>query len=193
MIADVSPSRLACALAAATALACAGPGQLAARDGAQRLVANDATSGVTVVMTTGAWPGDPWINREFSVVHVLVSNLGPEPVLLAPGDFQLVDARGFNYPLYDTGARFRRAGEPDRLHDPGRRENFKTILDGELAREALPWGVLEPGTQMRGFLYFDEAASRANLLEVRWHAETPKHQPLAQFSFPLAVSREPAY
>ena len=74
---------------------CAGPGEIVARNGAQRLVANDANSGVTVVLTTGSWPGEPWVAREFSVVHVLISNLGPEQVLLAPGDFELVDARGF--------------------------------------------------------------------------------------------------
>ncbi len=179
------------ALTASLLAACAGPGELVARNGAQRLVANDGPSGVTVVLTTNSWQGSPWIPGEFSVVHVLVSNLGDEPVLLAPGDFELVDQRGFHYDLYDTGGRFRLAGEPDRPHDPGRTANFREILDGEMASQALPWGTLQPGTQMRGFLYFEETQSRANLLTVRWHAETPTHRDIAKFEFPLAIARQP--
>ena len=187
----VSAFALVGALAGALS-ACAGPGAIVARNGAQRLVANDAPSGLAVVLTTGSWPGSNWVYDEFSVVHVLVSNLGPEPILLAPGDFELVDKRGFRYRLYDTGARFRRAEDPDQPHDLGRPGSVRNINDGELARVALPWGVLQPGTQMRGFLYFDESAERANLLNLRWHAQTPRHQQVAQFEFPLAVARPPA-
>lgn len=172
-------------------LACSGPRQLVAPTGAHRQVARDDVSGVTVVLTTSAWDGDPWVEDQFTVVHVLISNLGNEPVLLAPGDFELVDARGFRYTLFDTGARFREASMPNVPADRGGDASVQSILDGEMARSALPWGVLLPGTEMRGFLYFDDAEGHANLATLAWHAQTPAHQAVVDFDFPLAAARFP--
>jgi hypothetical protein len=180
------------ALLALTAIGlggCAVPGQLVASDGSHRLVARDDPSGITVVLTTEAWPDNDYLSADLTIVHVLVSNLSSQPVLLAPGDFELIDSRGFRYPLRDAGARFRQEGRPDLPYDPGQGRDFQGISGGELARNALPWGVLAPGTQMRGFIYFDKLTDRANHAELLWHAESPAHQPLADFSFPLSVAR----
>ena len=168
---------------------CAVQGQLVASDGSHRLVARDDPSGITVVLTTEAWPNDDYLSADLTIVHVLVSNLSQEPVLLAPGDFELIDSRGFHYPLRDAGARFRREGSPNLPYDPGQGRDFLGISGGDLARDALPWGVLAPGTQMRGFVYFEQLTDRANHAELIWHAESPTHQPLADFSFPLSVAR----
>ncbi len=171
--------------------ACAGPGRLVASDGTHRLVARDDASGLTVVLTTEAWPDEAYGAGDLTVVHVLVSNLSAQRVLLAPGDFELVDSRGFRYRLRDAGARFREQSTPDGAYDPGQGNDFVGISGGELARNALPWGVLEPGTQMRGFVYFESMVDRANHAELIWHAESPSHQPIVDFSFPLSVSRTP--
>ena len=169
--------------------ACAGSTRLVASDGTHRLVARDDATGLTVVLTTEVWEGDPYITQELTVVHMLVSNLSTQPVLLAPGDFELVDSRGFRYPLRDAGARFRQEGSPDLPYDPGGSGDFVGITGGELARNALPWGVLAPGTQMRGFVYFENLKDRANHAELIWHAGSPHHQSIVDFSFPLSVSR----
>ncbi len=176
----------------APAFGCAGPGELVAADGSHRLQATDRQSGITLILTTEAWDGgDLWGGDDVTVMHVLVSNLGPEPVLLAPGDFELRDTRGFRYDLYDAGGSFRPAGAPDRVYDPGRSMEFQTIgsYDGELEAAALPWGELLPGTQMRGFVYFEEVEDAANHARLVWHAQTPDHRSLGDFAFDLHVAR----
>ena len=91
--------------------ACANrPGELAAVDGTRRLVIRDTNSGLTVVLTMGAWDGvPPYLEEELTVLHVLVANMGRAPIRLAPGDFELTDERGFRYQLYDAGGSFRLA------------------------------------------------------------------------------------
>lgn len=186
------PSLVAGILGAILVTSCTLSAELVAPDGSHRLVARDDTTGVTVVLTTEAWEGERFVNTEMTAVHVLISNLSSQAILLAPGDFELVDRRGFVYELRDTGARFRREGTSDMGYDPGQNMSFSGVAGGELARNALPWGVLEPGTQMRGFVYFEGLVDRANAAELIWHAQSPAHMPVADFSFPLAVSRGPA-
>lgn len=186
---------------------CAGPRVLVAEDGSHRLTARDAESGVTVVVTSGVWQGEPEeLPDQWTVLHVLVANLGSTPVLLAPGDLELRDERGFRYELQDPGAVFALVepgtspdayARPDayereyrRDYDPGGPVEFEPIVaPGDVPAEALPWGVLEPGTQMRGFVYFESAESSANTATLTWHLTTPEHAPLVDLRFPLWVSR----
>lgn len=177
-------------------------GMLVAETGEHRLTARDADSGVTVVMTSGAWEGVPDdLESELAVLHVLVVNEGQQPILLAPGDFQFRDRRGFTYAVLDAGASFRLATNAERSsqkydfdlsqgYDPGGPGKVEAILpQGDIARLALPWGVLLPGTQMRGYLYLEPVAPTANGGTLTWHMKTPAHQPIADIEFPLAVTR----
>lgn len=187
--------------ALAAAGACTPSGTLVAPTGQRRFVARDDDSGVSVVVTTGAWQGQPaTLDREFTVAHVLVANMGSEPILLAPGDFELRDLRGFRYTLLDIGASFRRVVRADGSedyrdqrgvgYDPGTSERFQAI-DGspDMAAHALPWGVLEPGTQMRGYIYFEPLEHHANGGTLTWHMQTPDHRAIAEFNFDLRVAR----
>jgi hypothetical protein len=188
-------------LALALASGCAGRSALVAEDGSHRLTARDSESGVTVVLTSGVWEGQPSeLPEQWTVLHVLVANLGTEPVLLAPGDLELRDERGFRYELYDPGAVFALvepgssadayAREYRRDYDPGGPVEFEPIVaPGDVPAEALPWGVLEPGTQMRGFVYFESVESSANSAMLKWHFTRPDHAPLVDLQFPLWVSR----
>src|SRR5690606_14233580 len=98
---------LALALALAAPAGCATHGVLVAQDGSHRLSARDEGSGVTVVLTSGVWEGEPSeLPDQWTVLHVMVINLGDAPVLLAPGDLELRDERGFHYELFDVGAAF---------------------------------------------------------------------------------------
>ncbi len=184
----------------AGASGCAGSAQLVAPDGTHRLVARDAQSGVAVVLTTESWAGDSGYGDDLTIVHVLIANMGSEPVLIAPGDFELRDGRGFHYVLYDAGGAFAAVppgADPNAYsdqpvpYDPGRSSNYESVRtdDGELGRLALPWGVLQPGTQMRGFVYFDDVRDSANQATLVWHAQTPEHRPLADYGFNLAIAR----
>jgi len=177
-------------------------GVLVAHSGEHRLTARDEPSGITMVMTSGAWVGVPEdLDGELAVLHVLVANEGAQPVLLAPGDFEFRDRRGFAYAVLDPGASFRPATQSERAkgtydfaadagYDPGGPGEVEPILpQGDVARLALPWGVLLPGTQMRGYLYLEPVAASANGGTLTWHAKTPAHQPIADLVFPLAVSR----
>ena len=67
-----------------TLTACANnPGELAAVDGTRRLVVRDTNTGLTVVLTTGAWDGvPPFLEEELTVLHVLIANMGSAPVRL---------------------------------------------------------------------------------------------------------------
>ncbi|WP_146156081.1 hypothetical protein [Enhygromyxa salina] len=181
-------------------IGCATQAAVVAADGSHRLLARDANTGITVVLTTETWEGDSAYGEDLTIVHVLVANMGPSPVLLAPGDFELRDRRGFDYVLYDAGGAFQAVpagADPNAYaqqqlgYDPGRSLNYETVRtdDAELGRLALPWGVLLPGTQMRGFLYFEDLRDSANHATLKWHAQTPEHQPLAEFGFDLHVSR----
>jgi hypothetical protein len=158
----------------------------------------DPKSGVSVVLTTEAWQGGEFLDEDITVVHMLVANMGPEPVLLAPGDFELRDLRGFRYMLLDAGGSFASVPEgedPNTFqpvgYDPGRSTDFRSIRSDsqDLARSALPWGVLEPGTQMRGFVYFEQLTDAANAATLVWHAQSPAHQAIADFAFELNVAR----
>lgn len=181
---------------------CVGPGKLVAKTGEHRLTAADRKTGLTLVLTTGVWNGSPTnLEEEWTVVHALVSNLGEQPVLLAPGDFELEDLRGFSYPLLDPGATFYRATEEQtpvgsygrvyrRDYDPGGPVEFVPLdAPGDIGKLALPWGVLEPGTQIRGFLYFEPIVNSANGGTLVWRALTPEHRPLVDMRFELGVAR----
>jgi hypothetical protein len=186
------------ALAIAT-LACSTTRELVAADGSHRLIGRDANTGVTMVVTTEVWAGDPIAGDDLTIVHVLIANMGGEPVLLAPGDFELRDRQGFDYTLYDAGGSFETVpagSDPVAVatrqyplgYDPGRSLEFDVVDDGEMSELALPWGVLLPGTQMRGFLYFDDVRDEANHATLVWHAQTPDHRALADFGFDLHVA-----
>lgn len=191
--------------AAAVSLGCVTSSQLVAADGGHRLIARDASSGITVVLTTESWSGDTAYGEDLTIVHMLVANMGAEPVLLAPGDFVLRDRRGFRYVLYDAGGAFQAVPpgadpsawaeaqiEEEIGYDPGSTTDYESVRteDAELGRLGLPWGVLLPGTQMRGFVYFEDVRDTANHAVLEWHAQTPEHQPLAVFGFDLHVSRQ---
>ncbi len=173
---------------------------LVAADGSHRLLAHDHGTGVSMILTTEAWDGDPMYSNDLTIIHVVIANMGSEPVLLAPGDFELHDRQGFDYLLYDAGGSFSVVPEgsssvtPEAQapygYDPGRSFDYDNIEteDGQLSRLALPWGVLLPGTQMRGYLYFDDVREAANQATLIWHAETPDHRALADFGFDLHVA-----
>ncbi len=183
--------------------ACASRGVLVAENGDHRLRARDEPSGVTVVLTSGVWDGEPpSLPKEWTVVHVLVANLGSAPVLIAPGDLELRDERGFRYELLDPGAVFELADPKapvdsygrvyHRDYDPGGPVEFEPIIaPGDVAARALPWGVLQPGTQMRGFLYFEPVEASANAATLTWHFTGPDHAPIVDLRFPLFVARPP--
>lgn len=190
---------LAClflALSSSNLGGCAAKGQLVAADGSRRMIAQDKKDGLTMVVTTGAWTGSEIVDKTYSVIHVLIDNQGKTPVLIAPGDFQLRDRFGFLYSLYDAGGTFRKVvpGESyvdHRSYDPGLDTPFSEgySSDPEFARAALPWGVLDPGTQIRGFLYFDRLSANANRGTLLWQAQTPTHQRLSTLGFALFVAR----
>ena len=185
------------ALLSASLLAgCATRGELVAPDGSHRLQAGDPSSGITVVMTTAAWDGDSRVTEEFTPVHVLISNRGKREIRLAPGDFEFVDRRGFRYPLTDVGHYFSAATPGDSTirvsasYDTGLDPRFRTqSVPRDVSAAAFPWGVLQPGTSMRGFLLFDPISESANGGILRWHAVTPNDEIVARFEFDLAVAR----
>jgi len=183
------------------AVACATAGELVAPSGERRLVARDPQTGVTIVVTTGAWDGDPpSLPGEITVIHALVANMGDTPIRLAPGDLELVDVRGFRYSVLDVGASFVRvpndaatAGydrDLERSYDPGRNTEFLPFFPpGDASARALPWGVLEPGSQMRGFVYFEPVVRTANEVSLVWHIDTADNAPLVDAVFQFYVSR----
>lgn len=200
------PRSVLTALALAAVLsttACLRAGTLVASDGGHRLIARDEPTGITVVLTTQSWDGFPAdLDRQLTVIHVLVANMGKEPILLAPGDIELRDMRGFRAELLDAGGTFRqqpsdegetRGYRPNRnpSYDPGRSTDFGTIRTSteDVHRAALPWGVLQPGTQMRGFIYFERVENLSNRARLVWHFGTPSHRPLVDVAFDLYIAR----
>ncbi len=98
--------------------ACSTPlGTLASPDGARRMVARDPVTGLTVVITTVSWDGDPadWSER-VTILHALVHNAGAEPVTLAPTQISLTDGRGFRYDVLNIGGQF--TATPESLSEP---------------------------------------------------------------------------
>jgi hypothetical protein len=183
--------RLALALLVASA-ACIPSGELVAIDGSHRMVARDPQSGITVVLTTGAWQGIPSdLDDQITVLHVLVANMGNRPVRLAPGDINLVDERGFRRELLDAGGSFVQAGQNDSGYHPGRSLDFGRIewVGGDVASSALPWGVLVPGTSMRGYVYFDRVDLRGNAATLTWHFHDGDGRPIVDLTFDLYVAR----
>jgi hypothetical protein len=185
----------------AAPIGCATSAQLVASDGSHRLLGRDASSGITVVLTTESWSGDSAYGEDLTIVHMLVANMGSEPVLLAPGDFELRDRRGFGYVLYDAGGAFQAVpggGDPEAwasqeiAYDPGRSNNYESVRteDAELGRLGLPWGVLLPGTQMRGYVYFEDVRDTSNHATLKWYVQTPEHRPVTVFGFDLHVARQ---
>jgi hypothetical protein len=193
---------LAAAVAGVLAVtSCATTGELVAPSGERRLVARDPESGITIALTTGAWDGDPpTLPSEVTVVHAMVANMGDQPVRLAPGDLELVDARGFRYSLLDVGASFVRVPndaasasydrDVERSYDPGRKLDFVPFFaPGDGPARALPWGMLEPGTQMRGFLYFEPIVRTANEARLTWHIDRADQVPVFDAVFQFYVAR----
>lgn len=175
---------------------------LVAPTGETRQTARDTESGVTMVITSGAWAGAPEeLDQEVEVLHVLVSNEGDQPILLAPGDFEFRDRRGFRYAVLDPGASFRPATQAERSsnrydfelergYDPGGPAEVERIVpQGDIARLALPWGILLPGSQMRGYLYLEPVAESANGGTLTWRMTTAAHQRLADVVFEMTVAR----
>ncbi len=198
----VSPAR-SVALAACLLGGCSSrSGMLVAPTGETRQTGRDVESGVTMVITSGVWTGSPeGLEQELEVLHVLVANDGDQPILLAPGDFEFRDRRGFRYAVLDTGASFRPATNAERStgrydfdlergYDRGGPASVERVAPlGDLARLALPWGVLLPGSQMRGFLYLEPVAESANGGKLTWRMTTPAHQRIADVVFEMSVAR----
>ncbi len=167
-------------------------GELAARDGSRRMVARDPQTGISVVLTAGAWNGNPReLEGELTVLHALVANMGTQPVRLAPGDLDLIDERGFRHQLLDAGGSFRMLGQDDNGYHPGRHLKYGHLdwRDGEVRALALPWGVLQPGTQMRGYLYFRRLDGNANAAVLTWHFANDRSAPLVDLAFEFFVAR----
>jgi hypothetical protein len=205
VLARIGPARVVLGLVlaglCAVPLGCAARARLVAADGSHRLLARDPGSGITVVLTTESWAGDSAYGEDLTIVHLLIANMGAEPVLLAPGDFELRDRRGFDYVLYDAGGAFQAIpddsdpnayAQQQLAYDPGRSMDYETVHtdDAQLGRMGLPWGVLIPGTQMRGYVYFEDVRDSANHAVLVWRPQTPDHRPLAEFGFDLHVSRQ---
>ena len=182
-------------------LACARTGVLVAPTGHHRLTARDPESGLTVVLTTGVWEGRPRdLEHNLTVIHAVVANRSRDRrVVLAPGDIELRDLRGFRYRLLDVGATFHLAGSRPSAgygrayrhdYDIGQSAHFQTIrATGDLGHDALPWGVLEPGTQMRGYLYFEPVHRTGNGAALTWHFSSADGRPLVDLRFDFLVAR----
>ena len=177
--------------ALAAPIACIPRGELVATDGSRRMVARDPQTGVSVVLTTGAWEGSPYdLDRDLTVIHALVANMGSTPVRLAPGDLDLIDERGFRRQLLDVGGSFVQSGAVDRGYHPGRVLDYARYEGtGDVNASALPWGVLAPGTQMRGYLYFRRVDNSANAATLTWHFFSDQNQPLVDLAFDFYVAR----
>ncbi|MCB9701670.1 MAG: hypothetical protein H6711_07255 [Myxococcales bacterium] len=172
------------------ALACQPRGELVAADGGRRQSAVDPTSKVSVVLTTGAWEGDPYyLDEDLTVIHAVIANMGDRPVRLAPGDLDLIDERGFRHELLDAGGTFALEGKATHTYAIGRSNDFSSISPfGDIAPSALPWGVLLPGTTMRGYLYFKRVDNHANAARLTWHFFEPSGVPVVDIHFDFYIA-----
>lgn len=178
------------------------PAVLVGQGGHHRQTARAPGGEVTIVLTTRAWgalPSD--LEQQLAVLHVLVVNNGDEPIRLAPSDISFKDRRGFQYDLLDPGVSFYSVDSPqqpgygrayDEDYDPGMGDQdhlraFAALDD--VAALALPWGVLGPRTQMRGYLYFEPITAHANGGELRWRLHTSQDKLIYEAVFKLAVAR----
>lgn len=188
-------TRVLCLLALSLSLssaACIPSGELVAADGGHRLLARDPQTGISVVLTTGAWQGIPSdLDDQVTVLHVLIANLGTNTIRLAPGDFDLVDERGFRRKLQDVGGSFVVQGQQDGGYNPGRSLEFERMewTGGDIGASALPWGMLLPGTSMRGYLYFDRVDRQGNAATLTWHVYDQSGRSLVDLAFDLFVAR----
>ena len=175
-----------------TVSACIHRGELVAEDGRRRMVARDPQSGLSIVLTAGAWDGSPAdLDQDLTVIHALVANMGSTPVRLAPGDLDLIDSRGFRHELLDAGGSFVQSGASDRGYHPGRSLNYGRLewQGGDVNASALPWGTLAPGTQMRGYLYFRRLDHTANAATLTWHIASDQNVPIVDLTFDFFVAR----
>ncbi len=196
-------ARLPCLLALLLATACApAGGVLVGPGGNHRLVARDPSTGVSLVVTTGSWDGrPPNLPRQLTVVHALVANMGRAPIRLAPGDFELVSDRGFARAVLDAGGSFSVAqqdGDAPPRYSEGRggyplgaSPNVVSLNSDsrDVHALALPWGVLYPGTDMRGFLYFEQVETISNSARLVWHVHDASGRHLVDLGFDLVVAR----
>lgn len=187
-------------LAALVLTACSSPKPvLVGPHGEQRWVAT--SDAVTLIVTANAWPDSAALEDGVMALHLLVINHGTDEVELSPADFELVDRRGFQYDLFDAGAEFyalettatdgtygRRYVEPPIVDAP---HVFGVFFDDEAAQAALPWGALQPGTQIRGFLY-TEIMPHANGGSLIWHATTTDLVIHFDHHFPASIPDRPA-
>jgi len=183
---------LALVMVAAPLAACIHRGELAATDGSRRMLARDPQTGISIVLTAGAWDGSPAdLDLDLTVIHALVANMGSTPVRLAPGDLELVDERGFRHQLLDAGGSFVQSGASDLGYHPGRSLDYGRLDwgGGDVNGSALPWGMLAPGTQMRGYLYFRRLDNTANAATLTWHFHNEKAVPLVDLAFDFFVAR----
>lgn len=181
---------LAALLFAPLALACTPRGELVAADGSRRQAAVDPASKISVVLTTGAWEGDPYyFDEDTTVIHAVVANMGDTPVRLAPGDIDLYDERGFHHELLDAGGTFTLEGQNVGGYLAGRSDDFSTISPfGDIAASALPWGMLQPGTSMRGYLYFKRVDNVANAARLTWHFFGSDSAPVVDMHFDFYIA-----
>ena len=127
--------------------------------------------------------------------------MGRAPIRLAPGDFALVTDRGFARALLDAGGSFAVAQQDqsappryasDRGGYPlGASSNVIEFSSDsrDVHAMALPWGILQPGTDMRGFLYFEKMEDIANFARLVWRVHDAAGRPLVDLGFDLAVAR----
>ena len=64
--------------------ACAGQARLVAADGSHRMIARDATSGITVVLTTHSWPGDSIYDEDLTIADGTLGMITTPPTLISP-------------------------------------------------------------------------------------------------------------
>ncbi len=170
--------------------ACTPRGELVAADGSHRQAAIDPTSKLSVVLTTGAWEGDPYyFDEDTTVIHAVIANMGNKPIRLAPGDIDLFDERGFQHELLDAGGTFALAGKHTSGYSTGRSNDFTRISSyGDIGASALPWGMLQPGTTMRGYIYFKRVDSTANAARLTWHFHESTGSPVVDIHFDFYVA-----
>jgi hypothetical protein len=64
---------------------------------------------------------------------------------------------------------------------------YPTAPSEDVVRLGLPEGVLEPGGRISGFVYFQNAATHENRLNLAWNAHTVDGRSVASVAVPLVV------